>query len=1684
MAKLSEIYKVGMSADDIPKVSYNNNGGGDSAPASYSPGKKLSQYYTVGMSAPEAKPVTIPKLTQTAQPTQTEPTKLSFRLTNPLNIGSSFSTLTATGGNTLLRKEMENAEFKRKSEEARQKELEAFDRADTSNVVYSSPTAKLTQNKLDMWLDPSYEMSSDEKKEAKKYLSDITKEIGQLERKRFVNPISSEETQRLSELNNTASILSSKTSGLKQFITGLSESMPLASAERKAQRKVYNALSKDNETLNKTLNNYLDTQEKSIDIAKDSGAYTAGHALGKIGQYYALNASGILEPLNNAISGWFSPRLSTALASGASKLGMSETAINSALALGEKLGASLGNVLSDEVADILLDTLPEMAENIHDGMSADEVKKAVLKNLGINMAYNVAGEALPSVVKSIKGKLGCSQEAAEQIAKNADEISDAVAKETTGEAPKAKAQKTKAVPEVTPVAKETVSPTFADDVAKIRKALGDDVNKARDWSNQYAINFKDSLETLKKAPSIQNYNNAVKALDAYEVNLPEGVSVNTSLRESLDNLKAQFNNATSVDLTAQTVKQTNTPIEELKAVQKPVANELPQATKEVVQEELPTLKSVSSKKILSDNAFASNINSLKHSFDGKVKYIKDTENEYAKAFKEALDNFSSKPTKASYNKAINALDNYVKNSGTAWKKNYNGEWYEKTFDDKSIRSTLEEIGTKYNLNNNGLPKLSEANQKNLIMAEDIGLRKGADDLMEDVAKNASDTTAVADDVVKASGYAEPENATKFTAEYNERGMSKHVVGEETPMRVKDVSGEVKKMFKDEPDAYQVLKNKDTKALADEIYKSADKPIQIGDRIYSGNAETKFRSLLAEKNPASLPLGHQLAKDYSKTGNHEMAALIYRDMGKALTEAGQFSQASIINMMKNDPLTALQYAQRQLKDLNEEGAKRFGKKWKDFALTDDEIKAFDSIAPGNEEAIKALYDQIGARLAKDYPTTFMEKLLEARKVAMLFNVRTNVRNFGANVPTLGLRWMSDRVEALGQNIAHLIDPNFKVTQAVTGSGLNGRKLAKEVFESSRVQDLLNADVGKYELPSIKNNLMKDRQMFKGTAAAKWFDKFSGDAINKLAKFLDEKNIIKNDVNVKGGIQALNSKLYGKDNVQSVLETIRNTTYKALDLGDRPFVKENFIERLGSYINAQGIKSIDDVPEEAIQTAWEEAMKATYKDDSWAVHMLRGIKKSIEKVPGVGKPVSQAVIPFLQAPGNIAARMVDYSPIRGTKGIADIIMGAKSKNEEVVRRGIEEVAKGLTGTGMILFGMRLKESGLITGDYSEDKDEKNFQKQNGFKPWALHIGDKYFTYDWAQPFAQNLMVGTLIQEAIENSDKEDASVLRAIGYEGPKAAVNSWFNASPLQGLADLMKGSGYSSKPDIAQNLIDVGVGDFTGALIPSLVNAVAKTEDTTQRNAYDPSSLLNTFVNQQKSKIPRLSETLPAKYDTWGNRINYADSTGEAFAQRFLVPGDYGTEKNDRINDEINRLFKSTNDNAVFPQTAPNKVGDTTLNNTQVSDYQRDMGKRSRTLVETLVKTDLYKNLDDASRVELLKNLYGASKLITERDMFKKPVSDNSSYKKLIEAYDNGGTKGMIDYLADTQQIKQFKKEAGALRPDGSEKSLDKQELAVYLNSQGYSLDEINEWIEKGNFGKPYTQSEFNNVISKSRSWK
>ena len=1481
-------------------------------------------------------------------------------------------------------------------------------------------------NDVDKWLSPDYKLTDEDKKAAKEYAQ---AELQKLNYDSNKKPIlkSAEDRQHYSDMVN----LLNKSNTLTNAMTGvIKQPAALGRAVRDAGRSLTNQITGLGAALGDKLGITEGATQRHNENIADRDAF------------YRQNDESMQRALEGAHTQ--SPRATGAGEFGGQLAMYALTnpmfdALGAAAGLG-KAGSFALNQVGQNAQDLALDTIP-MLNNYLEGGVNDEERKELLKNVGINAAGNLAlgaaGEGISALAKNRAAKKAAdaafqdnAMEGADKLAKLAgtEDIDNIVRSATrqTEEAAQNIEDISKQIPKV-PEEPKNYIPSMEELRELEREASV--MDEAEDLSNIWKSDvdtkgLRPHATNQGVSPSIENAAEELsKQMDAPKYSVDNGVDnpnltreANDAINSYLFQLEDPFNNPKVDDAVGGLISKV-TSDNGFKLMDD--YNELSRQLRESVE----------------DNP------AIREQLAELRKGINSVDKAEREAVKDLLDYADIQNAIADYKKALNGMDEEAidkaaksldaarnrvarrNNADATLKEAFGGSYGpiinrpKNAFELKPDEAVVDDIvddWVKQDIENpNRFVSSAESDTKvkehlgGKVVAEDTGLVPDPEGnkLTFDYEKPVGDTV--------------PEY--KITEEVDtpdnlkERGQSKHIRNDGTPMKMEGVSEEVAADFEKDPDMYRVLRNADTKARAEEIYNTSKDP------------ESAFRALLEKKDPAALPLGHQLAKDYSANGNHDAAAQIYRDMGKALTESGQFSQAAIINMVKNDPMTALQFAQKEIDALNDAGVKRFGDKWKNFKLSEDEIKAFENVKAGDTDAIKAIYEQIGDRLGKDYPTTMWEKLIEARRVAMLFNPRTNVRNVLANPPTLGMRWLSDRTEALGQNIAHLINPDIKVTQSLYGSGRRGRQLAKEALNSPRVKALFEGSGSKADLPNLKNTLMDNKQVFKGTAAEKWIDKVTN-----------------------GGIQKANEVLFGKKGVQSVPETIRNATYKLLDLGDRPFVKENFVERLGSYIAATGAKSLDDIPDEAIDMAWEEAMKATYKDNSWAVDMIRGLKKSMEKadnlIPGFGTALSQSTIPFVQAPGNIAARMVDYSPVGAGKGIAHIISGAKKGNVKSIEKGIEEAAKGLTGSGLIYLGMKLKESGLLTGTYSKDKDQKAFEKMNGFKEFALHVGDNYFTYGWAQPFAQELMVGTLLQDAIDKSDEYDSDILRYYGLEGStagkalgvaregtKAAINSWFNESPLSGFADILKGNSYE-KTDIAGNLWENGVSDFAGALIPSVVNATAKVVDTTQRNTYNPDNTYASFINANIAKIPGLSKTLPAKYDTWGQEMKYAENAGAAAAARYAIPGEYSYDKDDDIDNEINRLFnegvdsegKPLQDNGVFPLVAPNKVGDKTLNNREVSEYQKDMGQRSRKAVEAFINSDAYKDIPDAEKVEILKNIYGSSSAITKRDKFDTPVPDNSSYKKAIAAYDEagGGEKG-AKAIADFYMQKKVADESG-----------------------------------------------------------
>lgn len=813
--------------------------------------------------------------------------------------------------------------------------------------------------------------------------------------------------------------------------------------------------------------------------------------------------------------------------------------------------------------------------------------------------------------------------------------------------------------------------------------------------------------------------------------------------------------------------------------------------------------------------------------------------------------------------------------------------------------------------------------------------------------------------VQPNARAQTQNAPEIPSGMKERGFAES-------LRTKsDLPTEVKQEFIDNPELYKSLSNETTVARAEEIFARGET-----------EARNAFSDMLKTADPAAVPLGKMIADDLIAKGDRAGAVNVLRDMSAALTRSGQFSQAAVIALTKADPMTALQYIQRQVDTMNAAGAKKFGRKWNDFELADAEIDAFKNIDPGDTQAVETAMENVGKRISKEYPATVYEKLLELRRIGMLLNPRTMVRNTLANAAMMPVQGASGKVSALIQDITHRINPDFTPTQALHVSK-ESKTLASQVADNMR--SVLSGDTKYYEFQgqgagakgqnalNDLNQYARDKTIFKGEIKSDW-----------LSQLVDKTAYELNKVSQKTAQQDLFS---GMTSEKGILENTRQLTYGLLELGDAGFVDKFFRDRLASYIEARGIKSVNDVPPEAITTALDEAMKATFKDDNALTEMLSSIKRSTNRVGGMGN----FLLTFTKTPANIAMRIADYSP-------AGLISAAAKhvKGQTDAAQFIDDISKGLTGTGLMVLGAQLFKAGILTGPESDDKDEAAFMRTQGFKPNAVHVGDKYYTVDWAQPAASSLMMGAAIMAELEKNP--DASFADASVAAG-KTALNTWIEASPVKSIEDLF--SSYEGLPGGVAELVQ----EIPGSFIPSTVGATARTVDPVQRQTYSKGDWLGTLFGGMQAKIPGASKSLPAAYDTWGRPITRQNSTGEAAFAQFVSPGTLGNANESPIDNVILELFQDTGNNKVFPRKAGWSVtvdGESkSLTNREYSDYQREMGQMSYNIAEYLVPK--FDNLTDEQKVSVLDNAYSMAKDVAENELFGSDLS-RTTEKRMEEA--------------------------------------------------------------------------------------
>jgi hypothetical protein len=695
------------------------------------------------------------------------------------------------------------------------------------------------------------------------------------------------------------------------------------------------------------------------------------------------------------------------------------------------------------------------------------------------------------------------------------------------------------------------------------------------------------------------------------------------------------------------------------------------------------------------------------------------------------------------------------------------------------------------------------------------------------------------------------------------------------------------------------------------------------------AYTDYLKHLDKLDPSDVPLGAVLANHFMKQGQPERAVEMISAIAEKMTQAGQFAQAANILRDTGNPAYMLRTIARQIRDLNEQGKRLYPGKWKEVTLRPEEVQAlndaFDGAVADHEKwnvAVQSIHD----RIAREMPVGGMEKVNAWRRMAMLLNIKTHIRNVVGNTVML----VNSRIKDMH---ATAIERMFIKDRTLWTHALNWKDDPSRVAITKRYWEQVSDDlrgVHKYEL-------------------------------DKATAFHREKTIFG-----KGAPTRLAEKLTGKTFDRGILESVNKGLSWLLDIGDVPFMGMAFRRALGMEMKAQGVSTPTG---EMVERAKERALEDTFKQ-------MNGLSRAIRNAKRQGGTVgflTEAAVPFDRTHAAIAKLGIQYSPFGALYAAPAMYKAFFAPDADIRAQGqrdsVDIFSKMFTGTEVIALGFVAAMLGLAKGASDDEGKEKALKEQLlGEKDYTIITKKGAYTYDWLQPSAIPFAIGaTLGTKIAERDDLDGATIL-----EAAVSAGDTVFNLGMLQNIRMAM-GNSYESP---TMSLADMSLSFFE-QMAPTIGGSFARVADPIKRSTYKSGDLFGNFVRGMQSKTI-WSKNLPAKYDVYGREMLHNRAGGDPgnnfgatnFLNQFISPGYAINKPNDAVTEEIVRMYDIVQDTDILPREAPKTFSYDTvkyeLSMDEQSELQRVMGQAVYRELKALMNTTRYRNgVDDATAAQI-----------------------------------------------------------------------------------------------------------------------
>ena len=411
-------------------------------------------------------------------------------------------------------------------------------------------------------------------------------------------------------------------------------------------------------------------------------------------------------------------------------------------------------------------------------------------------------------------------------------------------------------------------------------------------------------------------------------------------------------------------------------------------------------------------------------------------------------------------------------------------------------------------------------------------------------------------------------------------------------------------------------------------------------------------------------------------------------------------------------------------------------------------------------------------------------------------------------------------------------------------------------------------------------------------------------------------------------------------------------QAVRLAMREGVKGDLLaRRIADYRNEPTMAMQDAAHEHALYQTFQNAMGP----------IAQPLMRLRERIPG-----AWLVLPFIRTPANIFKYAAERTPF----GLAMREVRERMASGDAVVRDTQMARLALGG--MIALGIAsLAMAGLISGGGPNDDDEKKIKRATGWQPYSFKIGDTWYSYQRLDPLG--FQIG-LIADLWETGGNLESAEADKIGAVIIKAIADGVLNKTYLSGLSDFTEAM---NDPD---RYADGYLRNFAGTLIPTGVAQVAQSFDPVYRDA-------RTSLDKIKSRIPGLSQALPARRDVFGEAM-----TNEGALGPDLISPIYATSEKD------NPIAHAMIDADYFPGMPRRTIGKHELTPEQYDRYAEISGKRAVQLLQNRVTAANWKDLGRDRQEKIIKKGFDDAREFARKKMMREfPELRKSSEPSTVE---------------------------------------------------------------------------------------